>query len=87
MAHAREAVKFDVVFGGDAAKGFLHLAAQGRGFGKQLVKSFHRLGGLADQFAHQRVAGGICLWRAAFAHFCQAVVQRVHQGFAPLGVV
>ena len=87
MADARQAVKLDVVLGGQAVKHPLRPAAQCRRFNKCGVKSLHRCTSRSQQFADQGVALRIPIRHAALLHFAQAVLQRFHQQLAALRVV
>ena len=87
MAHAREAVELDVVFGGQAAQRLLNLAAQLAGLLKRGVELHHGAACSHHQFAHQAVALGVVGGGAAFFNFAQAVVQRIDQQLAAVGVV
>ena len=68
MADARQAVKLDVVLGGHAPQGALHAAAQRGGGDKGGVKFGHSAVRGLHQLAHQPVALGSVLRRAALFH-------------------
>ena len=87
MAHAREAVKLDVVLGGQWLEGAQHLAAQLGGFLQSGVELRNRHLRSRNQLPHQRIARRVFSRCAALLHFAQAVLQCLHQLLAPAGVV
>ena len=87
MRHPREAVKLDVVFGGQAAQQLGGALAQRGDLLKGFRETINRNGGSRQQLAHAGIARRVVLRRAALLHLAQAVVQSLHQGRAALGVV
>ena len=87
VAHTRQAIELDVVFGRQAAQGLLHLAAQLGHAGEALAELGHGLAGHGQQLAHQGIAGGVNARSAALLHLAQAVLQRLDQQFAACRVV
>ena len=87
MAHAREAVELDVVFGRQAAEGLLHLAAQLGHARETLAELHHGLSGHGQQLTDQGVAGGVHTRGTALLHLTQAVLQGLDQQFTAGRVV
>ena len=79
MAHARQGIKFDVVFGGVLAQSFLRFSAQLCHGRKSFVEHFDGMARQHQQFTHQTITQCICLWSAAFLNFAQAVLQCFYQ--------
>ena len=59
MAHARQGIKFDVVFGRVLAESFLRLSAQLGHGRKSLIKQFDGMASQDQQLAHQVVSQSI----------------------------
>ena len=87
MAHARKAVKLDVVLGRKAPQRALDLAAQRGGLLERGIEFGHGAARGLCQFAHQAVALGIVGRGAALVDFAQAVLQGIDQQLATRRVV
>ena len=87
MAHARQGIKFDVVFGCVLAQSLLCLTAQLCHGRKSFAEHFDGMACQHQQFAHQAVSQSICFRRAAFLNFAQAVLQSFHQQLSTAWVV
>ncbi|MNV82807.1 hypothetical protein D3C71_1765650 [compost metagenome] len=77
MAHAREAIKLDVVPGRQAPQRALDLAAQRGGLLELGIKLSHRTACGLCQLAHQSVALGVVGRRAALVDLAQAVLKGI----------
>jgi hypothetical protein len=84
---AREAVELDVVLEGQLAQLAFGQAAQVVHLAEGGVEAGDSAAGGFQQLAHDGVALLVRVWRAAFFHLGQAVLQGVDQQLAPLGVV
>jgi hypothetical protein len=73
--------------GGQAAQGALGLATQVYCLEEARVERLDGASGGGQQFLHQRVTRGIRLRRTALFHLAEPVMQSLHQGLAPPGVV
>ena len=87
MAHARQGIKFDVVFGCVLAESFLRLSAQLGHGRKSLIKQFDRMARQHQQLTHQTVSQSICFGCASFLNFTQAVLQSLYQLLSAAWVV
>ena len=87
VRHAREAIKLDVVVGGELAQRLGGALAQRGHVFKRTGKRIDRAACSGEQLAHQGVAGLVVLRRAALGHLAQAVMQSIHQLLSALGRV
>ena len=87
MAHARQGIKFDVVFGCVLAKSFFRLTAQLGHGRKSLIKHFDGMACQDQQLTHRTVSQSICFGCTAFLNFTQAVLQSFYQLLSAAGVV
>ncbi|CPI58865.1 Uncharacterised protein [Bordetella pertussis] len=93
VRYARQAVELDVVARGDATQHPLRLPAQLRGLVELALERGHRRAGARQQLDHLGVAARIMAGLghggrlAALVDLAQAVVQRLDQQLAALGVV
>ena len=87
VADARQAVELHVVAGSELVQQLLRLFAQCGHHLKFGIEGMDRAARRHQQLRHHGVAHRVGVWRAAFFHFAQAVVQCVHQLAPALGVV